>query len=278
MKFIADAYQIWDWKRICGTFRYKVNNPGKFFCFVFLCFRLQTETIWHRRLRIVVFNVMAAAKKKKKAWLHVVSSLITLLQLVVWLLTPEYAVICGESALLICKLKSSCLYLQASRGQLAEMGADKRWVTFHDVAKFSITCVSSGFCQRSHLFVGCLHMYASIKIISQRFAHMAICYQSRPPPPPLRKCRQAAAFAKTSCRKCVFCPLGRISRTERSGRYGSDQSRDDSDWRDRRERDQERDNMRRWGDERRNDRFDDRRGSRDSPEVGSPTPGRHRIE
>ncbi|XP_075893420.1 RNA-binding protein 5 isoform X2 [Nelusetta ayraudi] len=58
----------------------------------------------------------------------------------------------------------------------------------------------------------------------------------------------------------------RISRTERSGRYGSDQSRDDSDWRDRRERDQERDNMRRWGDERRNDRFDDRRGSRDSPE------------
>lgn len=58
----------------------------------------------------------------------------------------------------------------------------------------------------------------------------------------------------------------RISRTERSGRYGSDQSRDDSDWRDRRDRDQERDNMRRWDDERRNDRFDDRRGSRDSPE------------
>lgn len=64
--------------------------------------------------------------------------------------------------------------------------------------------------------------------------------------------------------------LCRISRTERSGRYGSDQSRDDSDWRDRRERDQERDNMRRWNDERRNDRFEDRRGSRDSPEVFFP--------
>ncbi|KAM9409268.1 RNA-binding protein 5 [Pholidichthys leucotaenia] len=62
----------------------------------------------------------------------------------------------------------------------------------------------------------------------------------------------------------------RISRTERSGRYGSDQSRDDSDWRDRRERerDQDRDhNMRRWGEDRRSDRYDgDRRGSRDSPE------------
>ncbi|XP_074501370.1 RNA-binding protein 5 isoform X1 [Sebastes fasciatus] len=60
----------------------------------------------------------------------------------------------------------------------------------------------------------------------------------------------------------------RISRTERSGRYGSEQSRDDSEWRDRRERDPERDhNMRRWGEERRSDRFEgDRRGSRDSPE------------
>ncbi|XP_035517899.1 RNA-binding protein 5 isoform X1 [Morone saxatilis] len=60
----------------------------------------------------------------------------------------------------------------------------------------------------------------------------------------------------------------RISRTERSGRYGSDQSRDESEWRDRRERDPERDhNMRRWGEERRCDRFEgDRRGSRDSPE------------
>ncbi|XP_029357159.1 RNA-binding protein 5 isoform X2 [Echeneis naucrates] len=61
----------------------------------------------------------------------------------------------------------------------------------------------------------------------------------------------------------------RISRTERSGRYGSDQSRDESEWRDRRERDPERDhNMRRWGEDRRNDRYEvgDRRGSRDSPE------------
>uniref|UniRef100_UPI0037E73C5A RNA-binding protein 5-like isoform X2 n=1 Tax=Semicossyphus pulcher TaxID=241346 RepID=UPI0037E73C5A len=60
----------------------------------------------------------------------------------------------------------------------------------------------------------------------------------------------------------------RISRTERSGRYGSDQPRDESEWRDRRERDPERDhNMRRWGEERRTDRFEgDRRGSRDSPE------------
>ncbi|XP_019736136.1 RNA-binding protein 5 [Hippocampus comes] len=61
----------------------------------------------------------------------------------------------------------------------------------------------------------------------------------------------------------------RISRTERSGRYGSDAPRDASDWRDRRERDQERD--RRWSDERRGERNEgerdrDRRGSRDSPE------------
>ncbi|XP_026162970.1 RNA-binding protein 5 isoform X3 [Mastacembelus armatus] len=54
----------------------------------------------------------------------------------------------------------------------------------------------------------------------------------------------------------------RISRTERSGRYGSDQGRDESEWRDRRERDQER----RWGEERRSERYEDRRGSRDSPE------------
>ncbi|KAF7664673.1 hypothetical protein LDENG_00170010 [Lucifuga dentata] len=60
----------------------------------------------------------------------------------------------------------------------------------------------------------------------------------------------------------------RISRTERSGRYGSDQSRDDSEWRDRRERDQDREhNMRRWGDERRTDRYEGEwRGTRDSPE------------
>lgn len=68
-----------------------------------------------------------------------------------------------------------------------------------------------------------------------------------------------------------FVPPNRIGRTERSGRYGSDQSRDESDWRDRRERDQERDhNMRRWGEERRGDRYEgERRGSRDSPEVGT---------
>lgn len=59
----------------------------------------------------------------------------------------------------------------------------------------------------------------------------------------------------------------RISRTERSGRYGSEQSRDDLDWRDRRDRDLEREHSsRRWSEERR-DRYDgDRRGSRDSPE------------
>uniref|UniRef100_A0A3Q3IB94 RNA binding motif protein 5 n=1 Tax=Monopterus albus TaxID=43700 RepID=A0A3Q3IB94_MONAL len=61
--------------------------------------------------------------------------------------------------------------------------------------------------------------------------------------------------------------LNRISRTERSGRYGSDQSRDEPEWRDRRDRDQERDhNMHRWGDERRGERYEDRRGSRDSTE------------
>lgn len=70
------------------------------------------------------------------------------------------------------------------------------------------------------------------------------------------------------CWFAFHCLLNRISRTERSGRYGSDQSRDESEWRDRRERDPERDNnMRRWNDERRSDRFEDRRGSRDSPEV-----------
>uniref|UniRef100_A0A8C9VYL1 RNA binding motif protein 5 n=1 Tax=Scleropages formosus TaxID=113540 RepID=A0A8C9VYL1_SCLFO len=58
----------------------------------------------------------------------------------------------------------------------------------------------------------------------------------------------------------------RVSRSERSGRYGPDQSRDDSEWRERRDRDSERDYERRWGDERRSDRYDDRR-SRDSPEV-----------
>lgn len=68
----------------------------------------------------------------------------------------------------------------------------------------------------------------------------------------------------------LFTFLNRISRTERSGRYGSDQSRDESEWRDRRERDDH--NMRRWGDDRRSDRYEgDRRGSRDSPEVLSLT-------
>ncbi|XP_015248118.1 PREDICTED: RNA-binding protein 5 isoform X1 [Cyprinodon variegatus] len=59
----------------------------------------------------------------------------------------------------------------------------------------------------------------------------------------------------------------RISRTERSGRYGSEHYRDDPDWRDRRDRDQDRDHSsRRWSEERR-DRYDgDRRGPRDSPE------------
>lgn len=68
----------------------------------------------------------------------------------------------------------------------------------------------------------------------------------------------------TSC----YVAVNRISRTERSGRYGSDQPRDDPEWRDRRDRDQDRDNnMRRCNDERRGDRFEERRGSRDSPEV-----------
>ncbi|XP_036387261.1 RNA-binding protein 5-like isoform X1 [Megalops cyprinoides] len=57
----------------------------------------------------------------------------------------------------------------------------------------------------------------------------------------------------------------RVSRTERSGRYGPDQSRDDSEWRERRDRDPEREYERRWSDDRRGDRYDDRR-SRDSPE------------
>ncbi|XP_064154809.1 RNA-binding protein 5-B-like isoform X3 [Anguilla rostrata] len=59
----------------------------------------------------------------------------------------------------------------------------------------------------------------------------------------------------------------RVSRTERSGRYGPDQSRDESEWRDRRERDPEREyEARRWGDERRGDRYDGERRGWDSPE------------
>ncbi|XP_061113630.1 RNA-binding protein 5-B-like isoform X1 [Conger conger] len=60
----------------------------------------------------------------------------------------------------------------------------------------------------------------------------------------------------------------RVGRTERSGRYGPDQSRNDSEWRDRRERDPERDyEARRWGDDRRGDRYDGERWGRDSPEL-----------
>nr|XP_015202843.1 PREDICTED: RNA-binding protein 5 isoform X2 [Lepisosteus oculatus] len=57
----------------------------------------------------------------------------------------------------------------------------------------------------------------------------------------------------------------RISRSERSGRYGPDQSRDDLEWRERRDRDSDREYERRWSDERRSERYDERR-SRDSPE------------
>ncbi|RXM95652.1 RNA-binding protein 5 [Acipenser ruthenus] len=57
----------------------------------------------------------------------------------------------------------------------------------------------------------------------------------------------------------------RVSRTERSGRYGPDQGRDDSETRERRERDPEREHERRWSDERRSERYEERR-SRDSPE------------
>uniref|UniRef100_W5MXU3 RNA binding motif protein 5 n=1 Tax=Lepisosteus oculatus TaxID=7918 RepID=W5MXU3_LEPOC len=58
----------------------------------------------------------------------------------------------------------------------------------------------------------------------------------------------------------------RISRSERSGRYGPDQSRDDLEWRERRDRDSDREYERRWSDERRSERYDERR-SRDSPEI-----------
>uniref|UniRef100_A0A8C9VKB9 RNA binding motif protein 5 n=1 Tax=Scleropages formosus TaxID=113540 RepID=A0A8C9VKB9_SCLFO len=63
---------------------------------------------------------------------------------------------------------------------------------------------------------------------------------------------------------CVY----RVSRTERSGRYGPDSSRDDGDWRDRRDRDMEREyDSRRWGDERRSDRYEGERCRQESPEV-----------
>ncbi|KAL0978746.1 hypothetical protein UPYG_G00174610 [Umbra pygmaea] len=65
----------------------------------------------------------------------------------------------------------------------------------------------------------------------------------------------------------------RVSRTERSGRYGgNDHNRDESGWRERRERGlQEREHdMRRLNEERRSDRYDgggDRGCNRDSPEM-----------
>ncbi|KAJ8372034.1 hypothetical protein AAFF_G00295460 [Aldrovandia affinis] len=59
----------------------------------------------------------------------------------------------------------------------------------------------------------------------------------------------------------------RVSRTERSGRYGPDQSRDDSEWRERQDRYPDREyEARRWGDERRGDRYEGERRGRDSPE------------
>ena len=64
----------------------------------------------------------------------------------------------------------------------------------------------------------------------------------------------------------------RVSRSERSGRYGSEQSRDESNWRDRRDRDQDRGyDSHRWGEDRRNDRHGDgeRWWGRDSPEIGA---------
>lgn len=68
----------------------------------------------------------------------------------------------------------------------------------------------------------------------------------------------------------MFCC--RVSRSERSGRYGSEQSRDEGNWRDRRDRDQDRGyDSHRWGDDRRSDRHGDgeRWWGRDSPEVGT---------
>ena len=58
----------------------------------------------------------------------------------------------------------------------------------------------------------------------------------------------------------------RFGRSERSGRYASDRGRDDPEWRERRDREQDRDYDQRWSDERHTDRFDERR-ERDGPEV-----------
>lgn len=57
----------------------------------------------------------------------------------------------------------------------------------------------------------------------------------------------------------------RFGRSERSGRYASDRGRDDPEWRERRDREQDRDYDQRWSDERHTDRFDERR-ERDGPE------------
>uniref|UniRef100_A0A8C7M1C7 RNA binding motif protein 5 n=1 Tax=Oncorhynchus kisutch TaxID=8019 RepID=A0A8C7M1C7_ONCKI len=57
----------------------------------------------------------------------------------------------------------------------------------------------------------------------------------------------------------------RFGRSERSGRYASDRGRDDPEWRERRDREQDRDYDQRWSDERHTDRFDERR-DRDGPE------------
>uniref|UniRef100_A0A674AXM5 RNA binding motif protein 5 n=1 Tax=Salmo trutta TaxID=8032 RepID=A0A674AXM5_SALTR len=62
---------------------------------------------------------------------------------------------------------------------------------------------------------------------------------------------------------CVY--VLRFGRSERSGRYASDRGRDDPEWRERRDREPDRDYDQRWSDERHTDRFDERR-DRDGPE------------
>uniref|UniRef100_A0A8C8G7H9 RNA binding motif protein 5 n=1 Tax=Oncorhynchus tshawytscha TaxID=74940 RepID=A0A8C8G7H9_ONCTS len=62
---------------------------------------------------------------------------------------------------------------------------------------------------------------------------------------------------------CAY--VRRFGRSERSGRYASDRGRDDPEWRERRDREQDRDYDQRWSDERHTDRFDERR-DRDGPE------------
>uniref|UniRef100_A0A4W5RHQ3 RNA binding motif protein 5 n=1 Tax=Hucho hucho TaxID=62062 RepID=A0A4W5RHQ3_9TELE len=60
---------------------------------------------------------------------------------------------------------------------------------------------------------------------------------------------------------CVY--VLRFGRSERSGRYASDRGRDDPEWRERRDREPDRDYDQRWSDERHTDRFDEHR---DGPE------------